>query len=74
MLAFHLTADQAELFFKVCEMTGAETEEARTAVLLQMARHGDITNVVETKKSKDEYVDHLAKNFKVLKLEKKTNE
>lgn len=70
MLAFHLTAEQAELFSKVCEMRDAKTEQERTEVLIQMARHGDITNVVETKKTKDEYVNHLAKNFKVFKLEK----
>lgn len=70
MLAFHLTADQAELFFQLCEMRDAKTEEGRTEILTQMARHGEVTNVVQTAKTKDEYVQHLAKNFKVAKLEK----
>lgn len=70
MLAFHLTAEQAELFFKICEMQDAKTEEERTEILAQMAKHGEVTNVVQTTKTKDEYVQHLAKNFRVAKLEK----
>ncbi len=70
MLAFRLTPEQAEVFFEVCGLMNAKTEEERTAVLVQMARMGDVASVVETKKTKEEYIQHLAKHFKVLNITK----
>ncbi len=73
MLAFSLRAEQAELFFTLCGLLDAKTENERTQVLVQMAKLGCVQNIVATKKSKEEYIDHLAKNFKVLRLENKKN-
>ncbi len=73
MLAFMLTAENAQLFFEICQEVNAQTEEERTAVLVHMARLGCVKNVIETKQTKEEYVKHLAKNFKVLMLEDNKN-
>jgi len=63
MLAFTLTVDQLELFYELCEAAHAETEEQKMVILEEMARVGQITNVVKTKMGKEEYIEHLAKNF-----------
>lgn len=68
MLAFTLTAENAALFFEICHEIGADTEQKRILVLQEMAKLGHVQNIVETPKSKDEYLKHLAKNFKVLKI------
>ncbi len=73
MLAFSLSADQAEVFFTLRGLLDAKTEDERTDVLLCMTKLGRVHNIVSTKKSKEEYIDHLAKNFKVLRLENKKN-
>lgn len=63
MLAFRLNLEQLELFYKVCEEMGATTEEARTRILVVMAKMGQIDGVVDTKLSKSDYIKHMAKQF-----------
>lgn len=63
MRAFRLTVDQAELFFTICQELNATTEEQRTQILNAMAEYGEVASIVDTKMSKDEYVQHMAKQF-----------
>jgi inorganic pyrophosphatase len=68
MLAFHLTAEKALLFFEICGELKADTEEKKVAILEAMAELGQIQNIVQTPKTKEEYIQHLSKHFKVLKI------
>lgn len=43
-----------------------------TAILADLAREGKMTNVVETAKSKEDYIKDKAKHYKILKVSKKT--
>lgn len=63
MLAFMMSVDQLELFYEICEKVGADTEEKKVLVALEMAQAGQINNVVKTKMDKKEYVEHLSKHF-----------
>ena len=75
MRAYHLTADEAMLFFEICHELKAETEEQRMVILNAMASHGKVGFVVDTPKTKDEYVKHLADKFgSVLDITKKENQ
>jgi hypothetical protein len=71
MKAFHLDTDRAILFFELCQELKADTEEKRVAVLEAMAELGQIGFIVDSPKTKDEYVKHLAKHFKVLDISTK---
>ena len=74
MIAFRLTAEQAEIFFTLCHELRADTEEKRVAILREMANHGQIDSVTKTKMTQQEYVQHLAKHFgNVLNITKKDN-
>ena len=69
MLAFSLTADNAMLFFEVCQELKADTEEQRVAILKAMVQLGKVKSVVQTPKTKEEYAKHLAEKFgKVLHI------
>lgn len=68
MLAFTLTLDQTILFYEICQEINAVTEDQRMAVLNEMAKCGQVKSIVSTPKTKEEYIKHLAKNFKVLKI------
>jgi hypothetical protein len=65
MRAFALTSDQALLFFELCHELGAETEEARTAILDALADVGQVKSITSTPMTKEQYTTHLAKHFKV---------
>lgn len=66
-----MTADSATLFFEICQELNADTEEQRIAILEAMAELGRVKTVVETPKTKEEYIEHLAKHFNVLKIKEK---
>lgn len=68
MLAFRLNLEQAEAFYELCSWYGADTEEKRTAILIEMARLGQVESVVKTEKTKEQYIKHLSKHFKVANL------
>ena len=77
MFAFMMDLSTAELFYRRCADQGADTEDKRTLILLDLIKEGRIENVVETSQTPEEYAKHLAKNFgKVLhvKAEEKPNE
>ena len=63
MTAFRLTAEQAELFFQICDEGNLKTEEERVYLLSLMANLGLVQSVVESPKTKEEYIQHMAKHF-----------
>ena len=65
MQAFRLTAANAELFFEVCHELKADTEEMRLQILGAMVQLGRVESIVETPKTKEEYIKHLSKHFNV---------
>lgn len=67
-LAFVMSARSAELFFEVCHELKAETEEERVEILTVMGRLGLLQNIVQTEKTKEEYIAHLRKHFNVADL------
>jgi translation initiation factor 1 (eIF-1/SUI1) len=71
MQAFTLTLQNAEMFFELCKELKADTEEERVAILQAMAELGKVKTIVDTKMSKEDYIKHLAKHFKVLQVKEK---
>ena len=63
MLAFSMNADNAMLFFEVCQELKAETEEERLAILGAMVKLGKIKSITQTKLSKEDYIKHLSEKF-----------
>jgi len=68
MLAFRLTAENALMFFEICRELHADTEEKRLSILNAMVQLGKVEQVTKTPKTKEEYLEHLSKNFKVLNI------
>lgn len=69
MRAFRLTVDNALLFFDLCQELNLKTEAERLLLMDEMIRFGKVEQVTETNKTKEEYVKHLAKCFKVMQVE-----
>jgi len=63
MMAFFLEPDQIDVFIELCELTGAKTPEQQQRVLFEMAQVGLVKNVTQVNMTKQEYIQHLAKNF-----------
>ena len=63
MLSFFLEPDQIDIFIELCELSGADTKAKQEVVLLEMAKVGMIKSVTHVKTSKQEYIEHLRKNF-----------
>lgn len=68
--AFIMSVYAAEIFYSVCEELKADTEEERVRILQSMAQLGMLKNIVEIQKTKEEYIAHLRKHFKVTDLTK----
>lgn len=68
MRAFRLTAENAMLFYEVCQELGLHTEEERMLVMDALIELGKVEQVTETNKTKEEYLEHLAKHFKIAEL------
>lgn len=66
MKAFFLNIDSAILFYELCAELKADTEEKRIAILNEMAEMGYVDNIVQTPKTKAEYLEHLSKHFNVM--------
>lgn len=64
MLAFTLSVDNALMFFEICHELHADTIEERIAIMEIMAQFGKVNQIVETPKTKEEYIKHLSKHFK----------
>jgi len=65
MLAWTLTAENAALFFELCQELKADTEIKRVQILKEMARLGKVKNLTKTPMTKEKYLKYLSKNFKV---------
>jgi len=65
MRAWTLTAENAELFFELCQELKADTEVKIVQILREMARLGKVKNLTKTPMTKEKYLEHLGKNFKV---------
>lgn len=69
MRAFRLTPDNAILFWELCQELKADTEEKRVAILDKMAELDQVDSIVQTSMTKNEYLNHLNKHFKVLDIQ-----
>ncbi len=74
MLAFIMKPEVAALFYDLCEKYKLEDEETRAQLLMYMASKGMMDNVVESKMTEDEYVEHLGKNFDIKDMRGEHNE
>lgn len=63
MLAFTLTVEQLKIFYTICEAVKADTEEKKMLILQEMARMGQIKNIVKTSMDRKEYTEYLTKHF-----------
>lgn len=62
------------MFFEICQELKADTEAQRVAILEAMADCGKIGFIVETNKTKEEYIKHLSEKFgNVLNITKETH-
>lgn len=68
MLAFEMTAEIAEEFFKRVAEQKAETELERTAILVQMAKEGLMNRISYSDRTKQQYVEDISKEFRVLEI------
>ena len=76
MKAIRLTADQAYLFFELCQELKADTEEKRLAIINTMAEFEEVESITQTSMTKDEYIKHISQKFGkvlVIKPEEKDN-
>lgn len=69
--AFKLTADQALLFFELCQELGFDDEPRRVALLHYLAQSGHVENVWTTSRSKEQLIKDLSLNFKVVQVKHK---
>ena len=68
MIAITLTLEAAEEFFRRVLLLKNDTEQERVKILLAMAKEGLIENIIETERTKDEYVKDQRRHFNVLDL------
>lgn len=71
--AYRLNLDQVELFFELCQELKADTIESRTVILNEMAKMGQVLSVTDTPKTKEEYISHMSKHFKILQVKDTSN-
>jgi muconolactone delta-isomerase len=69
--AFEMSADVACEYFELCEKRKAKTEKERSKVLNELAKKGKMSRVWRTKRSKDQFLNDLARNYKVLHIKSK---
>ena len=61
-----MSADTAMEFFKRCQAKGAKTEEARVAILAELAAEGRMDSVIQTDRTPAQIVADKSKQFNVL--------
>ena len=66
MMAFMMTTEIAEEFWKRVIERNASTEKERADILVEMANEGLMLSVSETNRSKEAYITDLKKEFRVL--------
>lgn len=67
-IIWDMTAKTAMEFYERCIARGANTEEERTKILMELADEGKMTRVVATSRTKDQVLRDTAKNFNILKI------
>lgn len=70
-IAWTMTAETAMEFFKRCAERGAISESDRVKILAELAQEGRMNSVVGSDKTQEEYIMDKAKQFKILKIEKR---
>lgn len=68
MYSFEMDLGIAIEFYRRAKEANANTEEERTAILFDMAEEGLIKRVMQTQRTKEQYIKDLSKNFEVLDL------
>ena len=61
--AFYMTVDTACKFYELCIAKNAQTEDERLKILLSLK--DEIKTIVQTNRSKEEFLKDLAKNWSV---------
>lgn len=74
MLVFRMSVEVAEEFYRRCAERGANTEETRTALLLEMAKEGLIDGLTHTNRTKEQYIKDISREQNVLDLTTKEGE
>lgn len=72
--AFQITPEQGMLFFQICMELNLNTEEERTVLLHELAKHGQVERFWTTKRSKERFLTDLSRHFKILQLKPKKAE
>ena len=68
MLSFSMDIETALEFWERVTKRKAETEEARTRILLELMAEGKMNTVIQTNRTKEEYIEDLKKNFNILEV------
>jgi hypothetical protein len=68
MYVFRMGGSAAEEFFRRVTLLEEDNEENRTKILIKMAKEGLIESVMETQRTKEQYVKDIGKEFKLLDL------
>lgn len=71
MLIFQFKEGAALEFFKRVKARNANTLTERQAILLEMTREGFMERVVETKRTKEQVIQDMAKHHRVLHIKAK---
>lgn len=70
--AFYMTIDTACKFYELCIAQNAQTEEERLKILLSLK--DEIKTIVQTNRTKEEFLADLAKNWSVGTVTRKAHE
>lgn len=74
MFAFEMNEELLEEFYRRAKALGAQTEEQKTHILLQMVQEGLIKNALSTNATKEEFVKAVSKHFNVTNIGETTDE
>ena len=66
--AFEMSAEVACEFFELCEKREAITEVEKIKILTELAEKGKMNRVWQTARPKDQFLDDLSKNYKILRI------
>ncbi len=69
-----MTGESAAEFFRRVQLLEEDSEEARTKILMQMGREGLLKRISATNRTKEQYIESLSKEFKILDVTEKKDE
>lgn len=64
--AFRMDVDTALEFFERTKERGAETEEERIKILLELANEGKMKNIIMTSRTKEQIIEDYEKHYNIL--------